>query len=83
MKRMSPAQSIRSMGNTRTGNMNRPKRKRLMFEPENRNPATIPKNIKVRPDDWVVIERLAKKVGESPAEIARQAISYALETMGD
>ena len=54
-----------------------------MFKPENRRSATIPKNIRVRPDDWRKIERLAERVGESPAEIVRQAISYALETMGD
>ena len=55
----------------------------LMFKPEKTTPPNIPKQIRVDLDDWKKIEQQAKKLGVHPAEIARQAISYALETMGD
>ncbi len=49
------------------------------FKPQNRRTPSITKYIRVSPDDWEKIEQLAKEIGETPAEIARQAINHALK----
>lgn len=53
----------------------------MSFKPQHNIGPARPHYIRVDMDDWARVEVIAKEIKETPAEVIRQAIRYALENM--